>query len=369
MEPVRVLQVVGAMYIGGLENFVMNLYRKADRTKLQFDFLYFTRDKSDFDDEILSMGGRIFCVCARGTSPTRHLKELKALFRAHPEWQTVHIHNSHTMCITDARLAKKAGRRVIVHAHASMANHRILHALFKPFLHRYADLLLACSLPAAAWMFSESDLKRGRVSLLQNGIPLEKFAPDPAVRESVRKELGLDGSFVLGHVGRLAEVKNHGFLLEVFAKTLEKIPNARLLAVGGGEREQMLKQKAKELGVFESVIFTGVCTCPERMLQAMDIFVFPSIFEGFPLTLVEAQAAGLTCLVSTAVTPEVLLTPAAHHLPLSAGAAVWADEVGKYVGENTHFDNLAALRAAGFDASHTAKQLFAYYLTGEMNKD
>ncbi len=361
--PIRVLQVVGAMRMGGIENFVMNLYRLADRTKIQFDFLYFTKEKTDFDDEILSMGGRIFSVCARHESFRRHNKELKALFACHPEWKTVHIHNSHAMCITDAKIAAAAGRCVAVHSHNSFAAHGLLHRFFRLFLHRYTHRFFACSDLAATWMFSKSTNQKGAVELIKNGIPLKKFAPDRDARARVRLELGIaEDALVLGHVGRLTEAKNHSFLLDIFHDTLKCIPDARLLIVGGGELEADIRKKADLLGLTDRVIFTGNSTRPHEMLQAMDIFVFPSIYEGFPLTLVEAQANGLPCLVSTAVTAQSLLTPSALHIPLTSSVKPWVDAILELSRNIQKRDNFDILQKAGYDTQTTADKLFAFYL-------
>lgn len=361
MAALRVLQIVGSMNVGGIENFVMNLYRAADREKIQFDFLFFSDEKSFYDDEIISMGGRIFQTVPIFRSFSGHLSELKKHLDAHPEWETVHIHTSYALSVFQARVCHKAGRRVIIHSHSTFSDHPLRHKILRSLLPRYADKFFACSDLAAKWMFPKSAIKKGKVEQIKNGIDVARFCTEPAVRESMRKELGLENCFVLGHVGRFHEAKNHTFLLDVFAAVVRRHKESRLLLVGDGQLLDAMKKKARDIGVFDKVIFYGISSAPEKLFAAMDVFVFPSIYEGLPLTLIEAQAAGLPCFISSAVTREALLTPTAYHLPLSLGADGWAQRLAPLAEGVRRSDYADLVRAAGFDAEESARQIFSYY--------
>ncbi|HBE13224.1 MAG TPA: glycosyltransferase family 1 protein [Clostridiales bacterium] len=363
MKPIRVLQIVGSMDMGGIENFVMNVYRATDRSLVQFDFLYVVDRKCVFDDEILAMGGRIFRVCARSVSLFRHLSELKILLKAHPEWEAVHIHFSSATCLTDARIAKKAGiKKIFIHSHNTFDYHKRIHAVLKPFSPLYATRFFACSGLAGKWMFTKKMVQSRQVEIIKNGIEVNRFLPDQDVRNTVRRKIGLENAFVVGHIGRMSPAKNHDFLLEVFVRVLQHTPAAWLLLVGGGEWMEKLQNKAVALGIAHRTIFAGISSRPQDMLQAMDVFVFPSLYEGLPVTVVEAQAAGLPCIISDKVTEEVILTPGAKRLSLEKGYDDWAGEIVSLVNKQTKFDNREAIIRAGYDIAHTTGILTQYYL-------
>lgn len=357
-EPKRVLQVVTHMNRGGLETMLMNYYRQIDRSRVQFDFLTHRVGEKDYDAEIRSLGGRIYHVPPVNPFSASYHRALDNFFSQHPEYRVVH---SHLDCMsTDVlRAAKKHGVPVrIGHGHSSSQDKNakyFLKLLCKRGIPAQATHLFACAKEAGDWMFSGTPFR-----VLPNAIDAAAYRCDAAMRRDVRAELKLEDAVVLGHVGRFSEPKNHPFLIDLFAEAVKKEPKARLLLVGGGEGRSAIEEKVQALGLAEKVLFLGVRSDVNRLLQAMDVFVFPSLYEGFGIVALEAQAAGLPCMVSDAVPMECQLTDLLEQLPLDS-AELWAEQVLDAV-RRERKDTYDAICAAGFDIAQNAKWLEEFYL-------
>lgn len=357
-QPIRILHVVTYMGRGGLETMIMNYYRHIDRSRVQFDFLVHRDFEADYDAEILSLGGQIHRLPPLNPISPHYLSELDRFFAEHSEYRIVH---SHLDCMAGIPLkyAKKHGIPVrIAHAHNSNQtkdSKYLLKLLYKRNIHKNTSHLFACAEAAGQWMFGTNDFH-----VLNNAIDAKRYAFDPDVRRSVRQEFGIgEDAFVVGHVGRFMAPKNHSFLLRIFAR-LPK--NARLLLVGDGELRQSTEKQADELGIRDRVIFTGVRGDVDRLLQAMDVFVFPSIYEGLPVSVIEAQAAGLPCLISDKVPIECKKTDLVTQLPLDAGEDAWASAAMRAV-ETPRENTLEQIRSAGFDVVENAARLTDFYLS------
>lgn len=356
--PIRILHVVTYMGRGGLETMLMNYYRSIDRTKVQFDFLTHRDFEADYDAEILALGSRIYHLPPLNPFGRGYLSALDRFFAEHREYRIVH---SHLDCMSGIPLkaAKKHGVPVrIAHSHSSRQDFDLkypLKLLFKRTIAKQATHLFACAEAAGHWMFGTD-----RFHVVNNAIDTMRYAFDPKVRASVRTELGISpDAIIVGHVGRFMTPKNHGFLLELFAQLP---PDTRLLLVGDGELRQQTEQLAEQLHIRDRVIFAGLRTDVDRMLQAMDVFVFPSLYEGLPLSIVEAQAAGLPCLISDKVPIECKKTELVTQLPLDAGASAWAEAVCS-AAKTPRTNTLSQLRDAGFDIQANADWLADFYLT------
>lgn len=356
--PIRILHVVTYMGRGGLETMIMNYYRHIDRNKVQFDFLVHRDFEADYDSEILSLGGNIYHLPQLNPFSPSYMSQLDAFFATHKEYRIVH---SHLDCMSGIPLkfAKKHGIPVrIAHAHNSNQTKDkkyLLKLCFKHNINKYATQLFACSGDAGRWMFRSDDFR-----VVNNAIAAADYAYSPQVCTEVRKELGIDqDAFVVGHVGRFMEQKNHRLLLRIFAK----LPGStRLMLVGDGELLQSIENQSEELGIRDRVIFTGVRNDVNRLLQAMDVFVFPSLYEGLPVSIIEAQAAGLPCLISNKVPIECKKTGLVTQIPLDAGEEAWAKDVMNAA--NTPRKNtLQQIRKAGFDIEENAVWLTEYYLS------
>lgn len=364
-SPIRILHVIGKMDRGGAETMMMNLYRQIDRTKIQFDFMVHTNEIGAFDSEILALGGKIFRVPTyKGKNHAAYKKSWISFFETQPEYKVIHAHLTTTAAIF-LRIAKKYGMVTIAHAHNNTPISKGIKAFVKNGLRyplRYiADYFFACSHAAGFRLYGRKFEQHENCFVFENAFNVNEFAYDPTMRKQKRVELGIENKFVIGHVGRFALVKNHPFLIEIFEAIKAQQPNAALLLVGDGRERQNVEQKVAELGLSSSVIFLGVRHDIPELLQAMDVFIFPSFYEGFPVSLIEAQTSGLSCLVSDTITDEVALTPLVRHLSLKRSAAFWANMATKNFEKEIREDMTSTIKAAGYDIKETTSWLHHFY--------
>lgn len=361
-EPIRVLHILQRMEAGGTQALLMNIYRKIDRTKVQFDFLVVYKEKQFYDDEIERMGGHVYKLSFREDLDLfKFQKDLADFFKHHHEYSIVHCH-AYTVGYFCLKAAKNAGIPVrIAHSHNNETVHDIKY-LPKLFMQRMftknATQLFACSDEAGKYLFKDKSFQ-----VLKNAIDSQKFIANAVVREETRKELGLENCFIVGHVGRLHPQKNHGFLIDVFEKIKKKKPDAELILVGTGPLEEKIRKKVAEKKLLDCVHFLGNRKDMYRIYQTMDIFVFPSFFEGLGIVAIEAQAAGVPIICSEGLPPETDITPIYRKLLLSDGAEMWANtalEMAQNLSAHTNMQQY--IIDSGFDMNATAKYMENYYL-------
>ncbi len=361
-QPTRVLYVHGGqLNYGGTEAYMMNYYRHFDRTKLQVDFAVHGFARGVYEDEIEAMGGRVFYLPIKSEDYFGNLKALREIYKS-GSYSIVHSHMD-AMNAVVLKQAKKCGIPVrISHSHNTQHQTKnklklALNDYAKRQIRKYATELFACSDLAGQWLYGADSF-----TVLNNAIDTEKYRFDPEKRRRMRASLGIGERFAVGHVGRLSFQKNHDFLLAVFRCLHEAHPEAVLLLVGDGERRAEIEAKIAEYSLQDSVILTGNRSDIPELLQAMDVFLFPSLFEGLPVTLVEAQAAGLPCLISDTITQKTALTDQVRFLSLEASPESWAEAVwnGKAVSRSESCDKV---RAAGYDIAEQAEKLQEFYLT------
>ena len=360
MSPVRVLQVVTHMERGGLEAMLMNYYRHIDRNKVQFDFLVHRQERAAFDDEIEALGGRIHRLPRLVPWSPSYLRALNGFFSEHPEYQIVHVHQD---CLSSVILKAAAQHHVpvrIAHSHSANQDKNLKYPIklwYKHFIPRYATHLFACGQIAGDWMFHGAPYQ-----IIHNAIDAAAYAYDPAKRNAVRSQLDVQNKLVIGHVGRFNQPKNHPFLLKIVAALLKQEPDAVLLLVGGGADQEKIQAKAQAMGLTDHIRFLGVRSDVANLMQAMDIFVFPSLFEGLPVTMVEAQAAGLPCIISNKVPPECILTEGLVEIcSLQSTPDAWADMI-QAKRSFTRTDRRSEIAARGFDIATEAVKLQEFYL-------
>lgn len=359
MPPIRVLQVVPAMNAGGMETFIMNVYRAIDREQVQFDFLYHYDMPCFYDEEIERLGGRITKLTVRQDNDLPgYLRALRAFFTAHPEYRVIHGHYSGFGMFYNP-IAKRCGITVRA-GHSHNTNYeknlvgtldRCMSAFFSAGLtHRFA-----CGQEAGRALYGGKAF-----TFLPNGVDAAAFAPDPAVRAALRAELGVgEDGLLLGHIGRFCQQKNHGYLIDIFRRIKARRPGAKLVLLGQGETLDAVRAAAADLG--DAVVFAGVRANTRDYYAAMDAFLLPSLFEGLPVVLVEAQAAGLPCFVSDTVDKTVDFGGNMQFLPLGQPDA-WADAVCGSPLVRAQ-DALERTRDAGYDIRTTAAKLQQFYLT------
>lgn len=359
MEPIRILHVVTYMGRGGLESMLMNYYRNIDRTKVQFDFLVHRDFEADYDKEILSLGGQIFHVSRLVPWSRSYRAELKKFFHEHPEYKIIHVHQD---CLSSVALqcAEECGIPVrIAHSHNSNQDKNLKYPIklfYKRKIPNYTTHYFACGQEAGEWMFPHQ-----KFDILNNAIDAQKYRYSSETAQRIRQELGIEGKFVVGHVGRFRKQKNHEFLIRIFDALLKKQPNAVLLLVGDGDEEDAVKAQVQSLGIQDKVLFLGARSDVPQLMQAMDAFAFPSLYEGLPLTMIEAQAAGLPCIISDCIPGECIVTDMVTQLSLDTNPEAWADTIIKHHGE-ARVDRYPEICHAGFDIKDNSQKLQNFYL-------
>lgn len=310
---IRVLHIVGSMSPSGIGNFLMNVYRNIDREKIQFDFIVHEKRSVSFDEEIKVMGGRLFYVTLKSDSLFKNLNDIRKIVKRE-KYRMVFRHTDTAMIALDLLSCKLGGAKYrIPHSHSTSTGNKRVHNLMRPLLNMLSTERFACSTDAGKWMYGN---KKYRV--IMNGIDINAFAFSKEKRDTLRKQLGWEDKFVIGHVGNFMKVKNHRFMIALLAEIKTKISNARLAFVGSGDLYDEIIAQISEHQLEDDIDLLGVRNDTNELLSAMDLFIFPSLYEGMPIALVEAQTAGLPCVVSDVITDDVIFTSEVSKLPLES---------------------------------------------------
>lgn len=364
-NPLRILHVVVNMNRGGAETLIMNLYRNINRSNVQFDFL--TCKEGEYDKEIESMGGKIHRIpYISDVGHFKYVKELDKFFYAQKDYKVVHSHLDKMSGLV-LRSAKKVGIPIrISHSHNTSSEGGMAAKTYKWYVGHFipsnATNLFACSNRAAEWLFKDRSLS---TAIIKNGIESERFSFSLTTRIEVRKELNLDNNvFMLGHVGRFSHQKNHTYLIDVFAK-FHKVHNESVLVlVGDGPLRPGIEKKVMDLKLKDKVKFIGIRSDIHRLLQAFDVFVFPSLHEGLPVSLIEAQGSGVSCLISDNISNEVDLgSNLVEFIPLH-DKNKWVKKIMDISSREICRKSMSMLISErGYDAKDTADQIEDFYLT------
>ena len=339
----RILCLVSAMNAGGAETFLMKIYRNLDKNLYQMDFCVNVNEEGLYDAEIKQMGGKIYHIPSKSENRKEFAKQLYNIVKDN-EYKNVMRITSNAMGFYDLHIAKKAGAINCIARSSNSSDggslkSKIAHVLGKTLFKKAVDIKIAPSNLAAIHTFGKKDYNDGKVKILHNGIDFEEYKFSEIARKKIRVELGLnDDQVVVGHIGRFMTQKNHKFLLDVFKEIHKQHNNTVLMLVGDGELKTDIENKAKEYGLIDSVIFTGVRKDVPALLSAIDIFLFPSLYEGMPNTVIEAQASGLKCLISDTITSQVVLTPQITQLPLT-NIQGWVSELNAYISQIEQIKN------------------------------
>lgn len=356
-EPIIVAQIMGKWLGGGVESVIMNYYRHIDRNKIQFDFICDEDSTNIPYEEIEKLGGKVI-LCPPYQKLPKYLKFLENLFRE-KRYRIVHS-NISTMSIFPLYAAKKAGVPVrIAHSH-STSNPRewkknLLKNTLRPFSKKYATDYFACSELAGRYLFGDKTFDNGEVKIIRNAIDVEKFKFDPKIRKELRKELGVkDDDFVIGHLGRFVEQKNHRFLIDIFAEVKKEKANTKLVLAGQGPLMDEIKEKVKSLGLENDVFFLGQRSDSNKLYSMFDVFCLPSLYEGLPVVGVEAQANGVKTIFSNNVTSESVVKKDTEQLEIN-NPKTWSESILKIK------TNLNRENKSPYDVECCVKELTALY--------
>ena len=374
-RPIRVLHVLGTTNLGGAESRIMELYRCIDRNQVQFDFLIHTREDGHYSEEIRSLGGHIYSLPRfKFFNMAEYRKAIHTFFKEHTEFSVVQGHMTSTAAIYLPIAKQEYGRRsmpLITAAHARSAGvdkglKGLATRILRFPLKNRADYLFTCSKEAGIAVYGAQAVREGRVWTIPNAIDAQRFSFQQKVRDEIRSELGIQDKFVIGHVGRFGFMKNHTYLVDIFAKICETRKDAVLVMIGQGELEETIREKIKSLGLEDRAYFLGNRYDVEKYYQAFDYFVFTSTFEGLPGSVAEAQAAGLHCLVSDKVTREVALTDLVAYRSIEENPGLWAEEIlGNAQAALVREDTREVIAQKGFDVRSQAVQMAEFYRTGQ----
>ena len=339
-EPVRVAQIMGKLWAGGVETVVFNYYRAIDKSKIQFDFYYDADSTVEPPRDLIEMGAK-FIKIPPYQDLFKYLTVLCSYFKNN-NYAIVHSHIN-TLSVFPLLAARMAGiPNRIAHNHSVPGGSEIKRNILKYMLRSFSTLnatsYFACSEKAGRWMFGNSKYEQGKVFIMKNAIDFSKFADrDGTVTRQMRTELGVLDQFVVGHVGRFTYAKNHAFLLDAFLEVLKQKEDSKLLLVGDGELHDAIIDKIMHLGIGNKVIMVGKVSNPEKYYLAMDVLMLPSVYEGLSMTTIEAQAAKRNILISHAVPKEAIISNGCHYMDYAADAKAWADKAIEVAREDIQY--------------------------------
>ena len=373
-EKIRVLHVTEKLQAGGIENFIMNVYRNIDKEKVNFDFLVTRDEKEFFEEEIEKLGGKKYIINKGNIKNVfkRVIEESKEIekFLMVNNYDVIHVHSGTPLRVFYLRAAKRAGiNRRIYHSHSAEVKgphnglkvKKIIFKFLKKLFTLYATDFWACSELAAEWMYPKKLIKQKKVVVINNGIDVEKFRYNEQIRREYREILNIQNKKVIGHIGRFNHQKNHTFLIDIFKEIHDKDSEYILLLLGDGELRKEIENKVKELNLEDVVRFLGVREDVNKVMQAMDLFLLPSNYEGLPVVGIEAQATGLPMVCSDNITQEVCITDNVDMVSLDKKAEEWADIIINKMKRFERKDTSKEIIKNGYDIKQVSNKIKKLY--------
>ena len=356
MIKILIINTLGLNY-ERITSVIYNYIKNIKKENLQFDFISFEGMNEGLKKDFEELGS-VLTVPKRKNNILSYIKSLNSILKT--PYDVVHIHgNSGTMAIESLFSKLHKIKKIIVHCHNTTCNHPIFNKLLTPVMKCTADIRIGCSYAAGRWLYGNS-----KYTVLNNAIDLERFKYNDEIRKSCRLEFGIGNEFVIGHAGHFSKQKNHLFIIDVFAELYKRQSNTKLLLVSDGPEMENIRAKVFSMGLEKNVIFAGRRSDMDRLYQAMDFFLLPSLWEGLPVVMLEAQACGLLLLVSNHITREAKCTKQVKYLSLDFGAEYWAEKILEIKDKNNvrRNDSESELRRHGFDIKKEACKLREIYL-------
>lgn len=353
-EKIRVLQVPGSLRVGGLETVAVNLYRFCDREKYAFDYVVYGDAVEPMEAVVESLGARVFHIPYPHEGMGAYLKALKKVMKDYGPYDAVHSHSlfNSGFVMLAAKQMKIPVR--IAQGHSDRRNtkpslpRRLYNGAMRCLINRYATQQVACSEGAGKYLFGKKYSEK--CYILRNGIHVDSFRYDAESGRRLKAEFGWEDKLLVGHIGRLAPVKNQKWILEVFALAYEKNPDLRLLIAGDGELKDQLQAEIDRLGISQVAVLAGTRTDTAALQSAFDVYMMASFYEGVSISLIEAQASGVNCLVAeSAATPDTRVTDCLHLLSLSDPAEVWAEKLLQLMHQPRSTDSWKRVKESGYD--------------------
>ena len=362
---VRVLRIIGQCKTGGTETIALNYYQNIDHEKIGMDFLFYGSSLPRFSEELEKNGDRTINVTDYSENMIRSILDIRRVVKE-GKYDIVHA-QLNALNFFPLLGAKMGGAKIRIAANHSTANMRyefkksIVKYLIRPSAKWMATDYAACSRYAGAWCFGRNALKKKKIKIIHNAIDLDEFKFNKETRDKVRKNEGWGDAFVIGHAGRFIEQKNHKFIVDIFNEVLKKHPNSLLVLAGDGDLLKNTKAQVRSLGIEKNVRFLGTRFDMNELMQGMDLFLFPSLYEGLGNVITESQAVGLRSVVSNVVPKEVRMTGLVKFMSLKDSAKKWADVILKYANGYERKDTHESLIRSGYEIKRAAKNLEKYY--------
>lgn len=370
-KPIRILHITEMLSAAGIESFIMNIYRRIDRTSVQFDFLVLRNELEFYDDEIKALGGKKYWI-----QSTKHNTLLRIFDEANQienflnrhSYNIVHVHYTTPLRAPYLKAIARAGVNTrIYHSHSAYVSGKnivklLIYEIMRKQITKWATDYLACSQAAAEWIYEKKLIKNNKTRVVYNGIDTSKFSYDKKNRELIRSKYRIENQFILIHTGRFEEQKNHIFVIKVFNELKKSCPEAKLMLLGSGKLLNEIKLEVKKLGIDNDVLFLGVKSDVFRYLSAADCYIMPSLYEGLPVAAVEAECSGLPCLFSTNITKEVALIDEIAFLSLEASIEDWVDQILKFR-KIIRCDKSELIKQKGYDIQTVADEMQHFYLS------
>ncbi len=339
----------------GIASVIMNYYKNMKRDNLQIDFALYQSVNEMYRKTIKENQDNIFILPNRKKNPIGYIWKLKQLLKRE-RYDIMHIHGNSALMEIELFASEGIDIKRVVHGHSTQCTYHLLNNILRNRFLKSYDFALACSQAAGEWLYDKQTFQ-----VFNNAIDAEKYCYSPQIRREMKEKVAVQNNIVIGHVGYFLPVKNHAFLLEVFREIVKREERAKLILIGDGKLKSNIERDVNKLNLDDKVIFVGTTDRVSDYMQAMDVFVLPSIHEGLPLVGIEAQASGLPCVFSDGITKEVKVTDNVEFLSLQEGKEVWAERILHKVGSHIRKNELEAIRNAGFDIKAKADELLTFY--------
>ena len=344
----------------GIPNVIFNLLDRLDYRQYNIGYVAINEPSDLYRENLDKINAKLFIIPRKIKNPLKYIYQLSKVAK---DYDIIHVHGNSATMILEMIAAKIAGVKVrIAHSHNTTCNMKSIDKLARPLFYNLCNGRLACGIEAGKWLFQNKDFK-----VINNGIDVERFRFNGNTRNLVRTKLGIeDNEYVIGHIGNFVEQKNHSFLIDIFHNLMRFQSKSKLLLLGDGPLKASIQSKVNDLGLSEQVIFAGSVDYPEEYMNAMDVVVMPSLFEGLPLTLVEEQANGLSIVASDTITPDANITGNVHFLSLSENVSSWVKSIQKILNKSLHCkasSNKAIdqIKKAKYDIDSSVETLESYY--------
>lgn len=362
---IKVLQVIGSLNRGGAETMLMNLYNHINKNNIKFDFLVFGEEIGEYEKEILIKQNRVIHIDYPKNDYMKFIKNVKKVIDKYGPYKIIHCHTLFNSGLV-AYAAHNRVKKIIIHAHSTQygKDKNIFNSLYirlmRKLIKTYGTHFWACGKEAGFYLFGDGNFEcNGKI--INNGIDVEKFKFNYTKRVELRKKNNIEDQFVVGHVGNFYKVKNQSFILNVFLEILKKKENSFLILIGDGPLKANVEKQALKLGIKKKVLFTGNIPNVNEYMQIFDAFVFPSLFEGLPVSVIEAQTSGLRCCISDSITNEIEITDLVRMISLNEDAYSWANEVLVPQNIKKRIDYAEIIKRKEYDIKSVCQKVLEYY--------